>query len=325
MLAKIPAHIPSFLGEGDASRALRAAYIQHFISQTLYQRIFHPFLFCAGSRYAKADSLFQSMSDGLRKKSTRKEAVWRHNTLYAAYTSPTAKKMANLVATSAVTNIVRHIKHFAEPSSLDLIYAGVRKIVKIAVETWRYARLEREMISAQMPPAEDPVGTGDEWHCRDHKDADQTDPAGHPRQTLLRLLPSISREPIHESLRAEDQQSDQGQLYCRGVTLCSQCPAVQTRRQELQAKTAAAPEPPVAPVEAAGASPSSLPPGQGSSEPNVTPTPPPAAGAETASNDDTDDETDDASGSCDDDEDDDGDDDDDEDDEEDDEEEDEDD
>ncbi|KAI9787395.1 MAG: hypothetical protein M1816_007528 [Peltula sp. TS41687] len=246
VLARVPADVPSFLGDSDASRCIRAAYIQHLISRTLCQRIFHPFLFCVSRRHAKADSLFQAMSNDLRNKSTRKEAIWRQHTLYAAYTAPTAKKTTNSAAGAVVEEIVKQIRPFADPDKLELMYAGVRRIVKTAAQTWRYARLEREMITAHMPCSAGEANSkqGDEWQCDEHDSAGEDAAAGSRRKTLLlRLLPAISREPIHESLQVEKEKADNGCLYSLGVTLCSACPAVQTRLQELQqAKSQAGPK-----------------------------------------------------------------------------------
>lgn len=218
------------------------------------------------------------MSNDLRNKSTRKEAVWRQHTLYAAYTAPTAKKMTNSAAGAVVEEIARQIRPFADAEKLELVYAGVRRIVKTAAETWRYARLEREMITARMPPSGDTNYKGDEWHCDEHSNGDEAEAAASPRKTLLRLLPVISREPMHESLRTEKDKTDNGCLYSPGVTLCSHCPSVKTRLQELQKKSAPkagtspdpSTKPPVPPV-------SPLLPAQNTAETGGTSTPPAVA------------------------------------------------
>lgn len=200
------------------------------------------------------------MSNDLRNKSPRKEAIWRQHTLYAAYTAPTAKKTTNSAAGAVVEEIVKQIRPFADPDKLELIHVGVKRIVKTAAETWRYARLEREMITAEMPCTGEANKPGDEWHCDEHDDnnSEVAEAAGSVRKILLRLLPAISREPIHESLRTEKDKTDNGCLYSPGVTLCSQCPSVTTRLQETQTRSgpkgdtpvprSRSPVPPVSPL-----------------------------------------------------------------------------
>ncbi|KAI9809015.1 MAG: hypothetical protein M1825_002304 [Sarcosagium campestre] len=276
VMSRVPSNIPSFLANTPASRQLRSAYIQHVVSDTLCYRVFQPFLFSLGRRYDKADGLFQAMSTELRNKSTHKEAVWRQHTLYAAYTASTAKKATNAAAGAVVEEIVDHIRHFAEPGQLDLIYASVRRIVKIAAETWRYARLEREMITARMPPAdatdEDdsdwPPPAGESWSSSSSlsssflpssssspSDRKTLEPLANSGPTnillLLRLLPIISREPIHESLQNDDDDDDDddddgdqknklkdnGCRYSQGVALYSDSKPVLARLQELQTRS----------------------------------------------------------------------------------------
>ena len=59
-------------------------------------------MFSLGRRYDKADSLFSSMSHHIREKSTRKEAIWRQQTLLAAFTSSGAKQRINTAAGTVV-------------------------------------------------------------------------------------------------------------------------------------------------------------------------------------------------------------------------------
>lgn len=231
-LAKIPPELPSFLADTEASRHLRSAYIQHLVSTTLCRRVFGPFLFSLGRRHAEADRFFQSMSQELRNKSARKEAAWRQQTLYAAYTAPTAKKTTNSAAGAVVEEITHQIKPFAEPARLELIHVAVRRIVKLAAETWRYARLEREMITTQMPPVGVMDVDANEWARHDYDEFEGLQPVSDPSRTILGLLPAVSRECIHESLQAPGEEADEGCLYTRGVALYSSCPPVRTRLRE---------------------------------------------------------------------------------------------
>ncbi len=240
ILSKLPTDIPSFAANTVASRSLRVAWIQHTVSNTLCHRVFQPFLFSLGRRYDKADALFQTMSAELRNKSTRKEAVWRQHTLYAAYTASTAKKTTNAAAGAVVEEIVDLLRHLVDPRRLELVYAAVRRIVKTAAETWRYARLEREMITARMPAAGDEGEKVEDWGRHDYGSEFEGLPKVEPRgscRALLRLLPIISREAVHESFRTEDEKNDRGCLYSHGIALYSDCAPVLARLHELQPST----------------------------------------------------------------------------------------
>lgn len=233
ILEKIPPEMPSFLDNTPASRELRSAYIQHVISKTLTYRIFQPFLFTLGRRYDKADTFFQVLSMDIRRKSVRREAFWRQQTLKAAYTTSDAKQSINVVAAVIVDEIVDHIKHFADPKRLDAIISGVRRIVKLAAETWRHARVERELVLATMPAPESEGVANDEWveytGGRRVESSSQHDPARH---VLLRLFPRIYREAAHEDF-ADDKEKMNPCVYSPGVVLFSDSPSVLARREEL--------------------------------------------------------------------------------------------
>jgi hypothetical protein len=254
VLKTIPSNLPSFIGNTDSSRAIRAAYVTHIISNTLCYRVFGPFLFSLGRRYDKADSLFQAMSNELRQKSHRREAMWRQQTLYAAYTASSAKKATNATAGAVVEEIVSQIKPFADPRRKELITIAVTRIVKRAAETWRYARLEREMIIARMPAAEDVADDQDvEWPAQGYEGKDF--PMGtlsgdaESRKVLLRLLPIISREPIHEVFQTDANEPDNGCTYLSGVALYSDALPVISRHHELNTKSSntSHPDAPLAP------------------------------------------------------------------------------
>jgi hypothetical protein len=242
VLRNIPSNLPSFIDNTDASRAIRAAYVTHIISNTLCYRVFSPFLFSLGRRYDKADSLFQAMSNELRQKSHRREAMWRQQTLYAAYTASSAKKATNATAGAVVEEIVSQIKPFADPRRKELITIAVTRIVKRAAETWRYARLEREMISARMPAAED-IADDEEvkWPAESYEGKDY--PKGtsladteRPR-VLLRLLPIITREPVHEVFQTDANEPDTGAVYLSGLALYSDAAPVLGRIHEINSKS----------------------------------------------------------------------------------------
>lgn len=217
------------------------------MSKLITYRVFGPFLFSLGRRYDKADSLFLSMSHHIRDKSTRKEAIWRQQTLLAAFTSSGAKQRINTAAGTVVEEIVNAIKHFADPREEEGIKIAVKRIVKLAAETWRFARLEREMITATMPALydEEHQFTGpDFWPAYDsaHKPdgtligslADTTHPSDGQPTLLLRLFPVIYREPKHENFHANGERNDEGCIYHHGMALYDDAEPVITRAEELK-------------------------------------------------------------------------------------------
>ncbi|UPX11485.1 uncharacterized protein EKO05_0002091 [Ascochyta rabiei] len=246
-LAQVPHNLPSFLGDTPASRQVRAAYIVHTVSKLITYRVFGPFLFSLGRRYDKADSLFLSMSNHIRDKSTRKEAIWRQQTLLAAFTSSGAKQRINTAAGTVVEEIVNAIKHFADPKEEEGIKIAVKRIVKLAAETWRFARLEREMITATMPALYDGEHqfTGAEyWPAYEstYKPdgtligslADPTHPSEMQPTLLLRLFPVIYREAKHENFHANGEKNDEGCIYHHGMALYDDAEPVVTRAEELK-------------------------------------------------------------------------------------------
>lgn len=210
----IPDQVLSFLSRPDGSARLRAAYIEHTISSVITRRIFKPFLFTLHLRQQSADQLFQSWSDHMRSKSTRKEALWRQRTLHAAYTVSSAKQSINKVAGAIVDEILDAIRCFAHPARLEQVTAAVRRIVKTAAETWRYARLEIPMITASMFEEERPFLMQSKM---DHPRAQQA--PGRAGQILLPLFPIIEREAIHEDMREDGKMNDHGYTYFPGRML----------------------------------------------------------------------------------------------------------
>ena len=229
IMDRVPENFPPFLSGTESANQLRALYVQHIISRMLYERIFEPFLFTLPLRLKDADLLFKEMSQKTRRKSIRREAVWRQHTLHAAYTASSAKQSINKIAAIIVDDIVDEIKYFASPSSWEQITVGVRRIVKLAAETWRYARLEREMITASFPPAIPPL-----IEYVDENAFGIPTTQGQQREVLLSLLPMIEREPVHECHRTPTNTDDQGCIYSLGTFLSSDDPAVLVRLRELQ-------------------------------------------------------------------------------------------
>lgn len=175
----------------------------------------------------------------IRRKSVRREAFWRQQTLKAAYTTSDAKQSINVAAAVIVDEIVDHIKHFADPKHLDSLLTGVRKIVKLAAETWRHARVERELVLASFPAPDAESVSNDGWEeygvPTEHNGQNSgplVDPARH---VVLRTFPSILREAAHEDFASGERASSC--IYSNGVLLYSDSPVVMARLQELAKKS----------------------------------------------------------------------------------------
>lgn len=167
----------------------------------------------------------------MRSKSTRKEALWRQRTLHAAYTVSCAKQSINKIAAIIVDEIVNAIKHFANPTRWEQLTVAVRRIVKTAAETWRYARLEIAMITASMSEEDRPE------FMRSKGVVGLTtaiENASSQRQMLLPLFPIVEREAIHEDIRQESKVNDQGYIYFPGCVLYADDPAVTACLAETQ-------------------------------------------------------------------------------------------
>ncbi|KAL8736084.1 MAG: hypothetical protein Q9181_002570 [Wetmoreana brouardii] len=203
----IPPDLPPFLVDTPASALVRVAYIQSLVSDIITRRIFQHFLFT----FDQFDSIFNEWAEYLRSKSTKREAIWRQRTLHAAFSCPSSKPRINKFAASIIDDIVNTIKPFVDRSRREQMIVAVKKIVKTAAETWRYARIELSRISAS--PAMDAS-------------------RGQEGDMLLSIFPRITREPLPSDLRL-DAKEDLGCVYSPGQTLSRHSPAVLARRMEL--------------------------------------------------------------------------------------------
>lgn len=273
VLSRIPSELPSFLDNTAASCELRSAYIQHIISETLNRRVFQPFLFTLHNRPDKedADAYLQALSVDIRRKSVRREALWRQQTLRAAYTASDAKQAINAVAGRIVDEIMQQITPFADPrpGRLDTLGLAVRRTVKLAAETWRLARVEREFILAFFPAPDAEYAMNGEWTEFGTSDSATTATANSSRagsgassptsnqsvsgdsgrsknsrgrdqpssrQVVLRVLPRIIREAAHEEFAEMGGDQDHHAVPCvysPGEIVYADSPAVKARRQEL--------------------------------------------------------------------------------------------
>lgn len=231
----IRATLPSSYYNLDLSPDLRAAFVEFSISSIITRRIFAPFLFVLGGRLRSADVLFAEMSYNLKRKSTRREALWRQRTLHAAYTASSSKQSINRIATSIVDEISGAIQGFVEPAKWQYVAAAVRRIVKTAAETWRYARLESSLIVATM--------TGMGIDKASEGDIGATEPQARRKIPLLPLFPLIKREAAYGSFEDGFKPTDQGHIYSEGRVLYTEDldPSAHTRGLQQEKVTGSAP------------------------------------------------------------------------------------
>jgi len=178
------------------------------------------------------------MSHHIRDKSTRKEAIWRQQTLLAAFTSSGAKQRINTAAGTVVEEIVNAIKHFADPKEEEGIKISVKRIVKLAAETWRFARLEREMIIAAMPALQDEehqFTSNEYWPAYTPEGTADIPPSdGSQPQLLLRMFPVIYRDAKHENFQNNGESRDEGCVFHHGLALYNDAEPVVKRMEELK-------------------------------------------------------------------------------------------
>lgn len=214
----IPPSIPSFFANTEAARNVRTAYVEHHISSIITRRIFQPFLFVLGGRVASVDQLFQDWSEAMKQKSTTREALWRQRTLHAAYSASSAKQSINKVASYIVDEVVDAIKYFTHHERWQHMTVAVRRVVKTAAETWRYARLELGLITASMS-GEEIVRSpepGPGITCNGERGA-----RAQSAHILLTRFPHIKRDPVPGDSKTKPGTADEGYTFSRGRVLWS--------------------------------------------------------------------------------------------------------
>lgn len=203
----MPPDVPSFLTDTPACGPLRVAYVQSLVSDIINRRIFQHFLFT----FDDLDNVFNEWADYLGSKSTKREAIWRQRTLHAAFSCPSSKPRINKFASSIIDDIFYIIKPFADRSKREQMLGAIKKIVKTAAETWRYARIELSRIRA-IPAV-----------------APNTEQGG---EVLLTMFPCIKRDPLPDDIRP-DVRNDAGFVYTYGQVLTRESPTILARRAEL--------------------------------------------------------------------------------------------
>ena len=223
----IPVDLAASFSTTQSSPWFIAAFIEHTISSIITQRIFEPFLFVLSGRLRSADALFLEMSRNLKSKSTRREASWRQRTLHAAYTAANAKQTINNIANDIIDEIMDAIRYFTDRAKWQHVTAAVRRIVKTAAETWRYARLESSVVVASMDGheiANASNGRGEENVASQDKG----------KKVLLALFPLIKREALYGVSEEEFKPLDAGRIYSQGRVLYADDANRLTRIEELQ-------------------------------------------------------------------------------------------
>ncbi|KAI5289623.1 hypothetical protein KEM54_003554 [Ascosphaera aggregata] len=242
VIDKIPSSLPPFFDNTASSRELRAAYAQHTVFRILTQRIFTPFLFTAdgGEDECNISAFLATLATNISRTSALRGSFWRQQTLKAAFGAPGAGALANEIAFRTVKDIVDELRYFSDSTQTDSICTGARGIVKLALETWRFARVERLDIVAEIPPVEDQVNE------QDYQEFDfvhgSVDPAKNEntntRQLLLRTAPRIYREPAYEDI-LNDVTVEHAQklrrkfVYLAGTNLYKDSTVVSSRRQAI--------------------------------------------------------------------------------------------
>lgn len=167
----------------------------------------------------------------IRSKSERREAAWRQITLRTAYTDAHAKKAIHLVGHKAVAEILREIKWFTDQEEWPSLALRVRFVVKTAAELWRFARLERELVTVSMPGDVDVDVVKDTGH---EMDLVSTLAGGKIERTLvLGVTPHISRDAVHEACPQQDRSDNGPLVFLHGFALHNDSELIVTRYREI--------------------------------------------------------------------------------------------
>ena len=118
----------------------RALLLRCIVARTLTDRIFRPFLFTISRHQEQSDQIFKEISHSLSKRSLEQEALWRQQISHAAYTAPNAQQSVNKTAAGIVDDILESMDRLMHVEDRPKVVNAIRSIVKVAAETWRYAR-----------------------------------------------------------------------------------------------------------------------------------------------------------------------------------------
>ena len=172
----------------------------------------------------------QRLSVAIRAKSERREAAWRQITLRTAYTGAQAKKAIRLVGYKIVEEILNEIKWFTDEDEWSSLALRVQCVVKAAAELWRYAKLERELVTASMPNA---AGLGrDEWDEMSQTSSQVGEEFEHT--FVLGVRTHVARDAVHRAYLAPQESSDTRPVtFLRGMALYNDSEVILARRREI--------------------------------------------------------------------------------------------
>lgn len=208
------AGLPDITGQTEAARGLRYLVIQNQIFEVLQRRIFEPFLFTTaydGYDTYGVDYSLSMIAGMIRAKSVNREGMWRSITMRAIYGSPYGRKAAAVAAGTISKEIMERIQSLANPTICAILFRAVRLVVKAAVQLWRRARLEWDLIHSTMPSTPD-------WE--------------RGTDIMLWVRPHVVRERMG-SLDPREPNHGGACVYLQGTGIREDSPLVMVRRQEL--------------------------------------------------------------------------------------------
>ena len=146
-------NLPEILGSTETAIELRSIMIQHKIFKVLQRRIFRPFVFVPfeGHSGTELDRALRHLSELICQKSLRRESLWRSITLRAIYTSPEARDLVGVTASTVLDDLVQEVVDLSSPGEREALVASLRELVKSAIELWRQTQVEVDGISSTMP------------------------------------------------------------------------------------------------------------------------------------------------------------------------------
>jgi len=208
------AGLPDITGQSEAARGLRCLVIQNQIFEILQRRIFEPFLFTTafdGCDTYGVDYTLSMIGSLIRAKSVNRERIWRSTTLRAIYGSAYGRKAAVVAAGVISQEIMERIQSLANPTICTFLFRAVRLVVKAAVQVWRRARLEWDLIQSTLPSTP-------EWE--------------RGSDIMLWVRPHVVRERTG-SLDLGETNHEGACVYLQGTGIREDSPLVMARRQEL--------------------------------------------------------------------------------------------
>lgn len=209
--------LPDMTGQSEAARGLRCLVIQNQIFEILQRRIFEPFLFTTafdGYDTYGVDYTLSMISGMIRAKSVNRERIWRSTTMRAIYGSAYGRKAAVVAAGMISKEIMERIQSLANPTICTFLFRAVRLVVKAAVQLWRRARLEWDLIHSMLPSTPD-------WE--------------RGSDIMLWVRPHVVRDRMG-SLDAKEANNERACVYLQGTGIREDSPLVMARREELLAE-----------------------------------------------------------------------------------------